>query len=207
MNPAASARQITEAVSELLKSWKSQRGLTEKRDRSDKYPDYLRVWDLREGWSGGAYDITREKKLKEVAIELGLELLTVNNHYRSAFELIIGQPYSPAMWFRVFGVNKFADLTGEGVQGPVTHRRPTVSPTPRPVPESVLGCVSGEGHDVSPTTQVHAPNSAEVARLIEQIRELLPQEPDDARLAERLELGPKALPAIARLREREGEFG
>ena len=154
VNPAASGRQITEAVSELLKNWKSQRGLAEKRDRSDKYPDYLRVWDWREGWTGRDYDITREKKLKEVAVELGLELSTVNNHYRSAFELIIGQPYSPGMWFRVFGVNKFADLTGEGIQGPVTHRRPLVSPTRRPVPESVLGCVSENGDDLSPSAQV-----------------------------------------------------
>ena len=44
-------------------------------------------------------------------------------------------------------------------------------------------------------------------RLIEQIRELLDKESDDARLAERLGLGLEAVPAIARLREREGEVG
>ena len=188
VNPAASGRQITEAASELLKHWKSERGLAEKRDRSDKYPDYLHVWDLREGWTGRVYDIAREKKLKEVAIELGLELSTVNNHYRSAFELIIGQPYSPAMWFRVFAVNKFADMTGEGAQGPVTHRRPLASPTRRPVPETVLGCFSKEGDEVSPSTQILAPDSFDVVRAIEQIRGLLNQEPDDACLAERVGL-------------------
>jgi hypothetical protein len=205
VNPAASGRQITEAVTELLKHWKAERGLAEKRDRSDKYPDYLQVWDLREGWTGRTYDITREKKLKEVAVELGLELSTVNNHYRNAFELIIGHPYSPGMWFRVFGVNKFFDFA-DGVLGPVTHHRPTVSPTRRPVPESVLGCASKEGDEISPSAEVRASHSFDVERLIEQIVKLLHAEPDDARIAERLELGPAAIPAIARLRERQGEL-
>lgn len=205
VNPAASGRQITEALSELLKDWKSERGLSEKRDRSDKYADYLQVWDLREGWTGRDYDITREKKLKEVAIELGVELSTVNNHYRSAFELIVGHPYSPKMWLRLFGVCKFADLTGEGVMGPVTHHRPTVSPTWRPLPEAVLGCVSKEGDDVGPTAEVHAPDSFDVVKLIDRIRGLLEEEPDDARLAVRLGLGQEAVPAIAELREREAE--
>lgn len=71
----------------------------------------------------------------------------------------------------------------------------------------VITCVSEEGDDISPTTQVHAPDSVDVARLIEQIRELLDQEPDDARLAERLGLSLKAVLAIVRLREREGELG
>ena len=206
VNPAASGRQITEAVSDLLKHWKKQRGLEEKRDRSDKYPDYLRVWDLREGWTGSAYDLSQEKKLKEVAVELRLKLSTVGKHYRSAFEMIIGHPYSPDMWIRVFGVNKFADLTGEGIQGPVTHRRPLVSPTRRPIPESVLGCVAKDGASVSPLAESLAPPTLDVAAIIEQIRGLLDQEPNDERLAKRLALEPKAIPAIARLRERNGEL-
>ena len=206
INPAASGRQITEAVSDLLKQWKNQRGLEEKRDRSDKYPDYLRAWDLREGWTGKAYDISREKKLREVAAELGLDRSTVNNQYRSAFEMIIGQPYSPSMWFRVFAVNKFADLTGEGVLGPVTHRRPLVSPTWRPVPESVLGCVSEEGESISPSAGVVSPQDADTLAIVEQIRGLLDQEPDDQRLADRLGLDHKVIPAIASLREHNGEL-
>ena len=206
VNPAASGRQITEAVSELVKHWKDQRGLEEKRDRSDKYPDYLRVWDLREGWTGSAYDLSREKKLKDVAIELEMKLSTVGKHYRSAFEMIIGHPYSPGMWIRVFGVNKVADLTGEGVQGPVTHHRPLVSPTWRPVPETVLGCVSEKGVSISPVAEKHALPNVDASAIIEQIRGLLDQEPDDERLADRLGLDHKVIPAIAYLRERNGEL-
>lgn len=206
INPAASGRQITEAVSDLLKQWKNQRGLDEKRNRSDKYPDYLRVWDLREGWTGNAYDLSREKKLREVAAELGLDLSTVNNQYRSAFEMIIGQPYSPSMWFRVFAVNKLADLTGEGFLGPVTHRRPLVSPTRRPVPESVLACASKEGDPISPSAEVVAPQDTDTLAMVERIRGLLGQEPDDQRLADRLGLDHQVIPAIAYLRERNGEL-
>jgi hypothetical protein len=206
INPAASGRQISEAVSDLLKHWKKQRGLEEKRDRSDKYPDYLRVWDLREGWTGNAYDLLREKTLRQVAAELGLDLSTVNNQYRSAFELIIGQPYSPSMWFRVFAVNKFTDLTGEGVVGPVTHHRPLVSPTRRPVPESVLGCASKEGDSISLSAGVIAPQDTDTWAIGEQIRGLLNEEPDDQRLADHLGLDHRAIPAIAYLRERNGEL-
>ena len=45
-----------------------------------------------------------------------------------------------------------------------------------------------------------------MGKLIEQIRGLLKEEADDGRLAERLGLGPEAVPAIARLRERDGEL-
>jgi AraC-like DNA-binding protein len=206
VNPAASGRQITAAVAESLKHWKSQRGLEEKRDRSDKYADYLRVWDLREGWTGASYDLSREKKLKEVAAELKMEPSTVAKHYRSAFEMIIGRPYSPGMWFRVFGVAKVADLTGDDLLGPVTHRRPSVSPTRRPVPETVLGCVSKEGESRSPSAESHAPESTNTAGIIEQIRSLLNQESDDKRIADRLGLGHEVVPAIAYLRQRNGEL-
>lgn len=154
VNPAASGRQITKAISDLVKQWKSERQLEEKRDRSDKYADYLRVWDMREGWTGEEYDLSREKKLREVAIEIGLDLSTVNNHYRSAFEMIVGQPYLPDLWCRVFAVVKLMDLTGENIVGRVTHHRPLVSPTRRPVPESALGCASKKRDARTPTAAI-----------------------------------------------------
>ncbi|MEI8372315.1 MAG: hypothetical protein WCJ35_05685 [Planctomycetota bacterium] len=206
VNPAASGRQITKAISDLLKQWKNERKLEEKRDRSDKYADYLRVWDLREGWTGEKYDLSREKKLKEVAIELGIELSTVNNHYRSAFEMIVGQPYLPDLWCRVFAVVKLMDLTGENVVGRVTHHRPLISPTWRPIPESVLGCVSQKGDARTPTAAIVVPQEIDICAMVEQIRGLLGQEPDDQRLADRLNLDHKVIPAIAYLRERNGEL-
>lgn len=52
INPAASTRQLREALETLLPEWKEDRGLVEQRSRADKYDAYLRVWDLREGWDG-----------------------------------------------------------------------------------------------------------------------------------------------------------
>ena len=206
VNPAASGRQITKAISDLLKQWKNERKLEEKRDRSDKYADYLQVWDLREGWTGGDYDLSREKKLKEVAVEIGLDLSTVNNHYRSAFEMIVGQPYLPDLWCRVFSVVKLMDLTGENIVGRVTHHRPLVSPTRRPVPESVLGCVSKKGDARSLTAAIRVSQEVDIWAIVEQIRGLLDQEPDDQCLADRLGLDHKVIPAITYLRERNGEL-
>jgi hypothetical protein len=206
VNPAASGRQITGAISDLLRQWKNERRLAEKRDRSDKYADYLRVWDMREGWTGSAYELSREKKLKEVAFDLGLDPSAVNKQYRIAFEMIIGHPYSPDLWCRVFSIVKLMDLTGENIVGRVTHRRPLVSPTRRPVPESVLGCASTEGDPISPSGGAISPPDTDTLATVERIRGLLGQEPDDQRLADRLGLGHQVIRAIAYLRERNGEL-
>ncbi len=48
VNPAASERQIAEDISQLVKQWTKERKLPERRDRSEKYAEYLQVWDLRE---------------------------------------------------------------------------------------------------------------------------------------------------------------
>ena len=63
INPAASERKIGEAIDQLLKQWKDQRGLDERRERVDKYDEYLQVWDLREGWRDGVYDRVRRANL------------------------------------------------------------------------------------------------------------------------------------------------
>jgi DNA-binding CsgD family transcriptional regulator len=206
INPAASARQISEAVSALLKQWKKERDLTDRRDRADKYPDYLRVWDLREGWTGATYDRTAERKLKEIAHQFRLDVSTVNNHYRSAFELIVGYPYSPELWYRTFASLKLVELA---LQGPprVSHRRPLKSPTRRPVPETVLTKGDEVNRGDGPVSSAAATGGdQDVTEMIADIHALFKQGITDEEVAERLGLSREAIPAIAYLRERGEEF-
>ncbi|HAH47973.1 hypothetical protein [Gimesia sp.] len=138
VNPAASQRLISEAIKDLHAQWKNKRELKEQRDRSDKNIKYLDVWDLREGFSNeGTYDVSQERTFKEIAKEQSSPLTTVSNHYRSAFELIIGKPYSPELWWNTMGVFKLNLFNFE--HSVVSQLRPRKSRTPRPVPESILG--------------------------------------------------------------------
>jgi hypothetical protein len=205
INPAASARQISEAVSALLKQWKEERDLTDRRGRADKYPDYLRVWDLREGWTGATYDRTAERKLKEIANQLHLDVSTVNNHYRSAFELIIGHPYSPELWYRTLAPLKLAELASQGLAR-VSGRRPLKSPTRRPVPESVLTKADEADRGEGPVSSAAATGGdQDVAEMIADIHTLLKQGVTDEGVVERLGLSREAIPAITYLRERGEE--
>ncbi len=137
VNPAASAGQITTAIGEMLNDWKSERDLSERRDRSDKYPKYLEVWDLREGWTGSDYDPLAEQTFQEIAQAIGESPSTVSKHYRRAFELITGHPYRPGLWYRIVMPHKIGILGFE--ESPVSRRRPSTSPSRAPVPESRLG--------------------------------------------------------------------
>ena len=147
--------------------------LPECRDRSDKYVEYLQVWDLREGWIGGAYDRTKECKLKDIAAELKLSPSTVNNHYRNGFELIVGYPYSPELWLRMLGVLKLSALRGSEL-GQVSRHRPLKSPSPRPVPESVVCPVGDESDRPGLVSSVaDSADDRDVAELLADIRVLI----------------------------------
>jgi len=206
INPAASGRQVTEGVQSLLSEWKAERQLSERRDRSDKYQDYLQVWDLREGWSGAAYEPARERRFREIARQLRLSVATVNNHYRGAFELIVGYPYSPELWVRTFGLLKFLSLGGTGL-GPVSRRRPLSSYPRRPVPETRLQAkTNDEAAPGSLVAAVSSPDTSGEADLLSDICTLLDAGRTDQQIASELELSDHSLPAIAYLRERRNEF-
>ncbi len=193
INPAASARQIEEAASTLLKEWKLERGLSERRDRTDKYDDYLGVWDLREGWDGGTYDRTKERRLRHVAGELRLSPTTVHNRYCSAFSLIVGRSYSPELWYRVFGPLKLSLLFG-GALGDVSRRRPLKSRTPVPVAESIVS------PDV--VSRYAAPNVGGYWELLQDIQSEIAKGLTDHQIVESLDLSPAMVEAIAVIRER-----
>lgn len=175
INPAASGRQVAAAIGELLKDWKSERELSEHRDRSDKYSEYLGVWDLREGWTGSNYDPRAEKTFQEIAASLGVSPSTVSNHYRRAFELITGHGYRPGLWYRIFLWHKI-DLFGFE-ESPVSRRRPSTSPSRVPVPESRMGV----NLDVvgATTNPADTPEAQELFDLMMDIEKLVSQGKSD----------------------------
>ncbi|MGM0488162.1 MAG: hypothetical protein ACQESR_15540 [Planctomycetota bacterium] len=76
--------------------------IPDRRRRGDKYDDYLRVWDLREGFCEGAYHGDRELRLAKVSQELGIPKATVQSHHKAAFQLITGHTYDPDLWLILF---------------------------------------------------------------------------------------------------------
>ena len=196
INPATSARQATEAVGALLKEWKEQRDLAEQRDRSDKYSKYLEVWDRREGWANGCYDCTRERKFLEIAQEVKESPSTISNQYRRAFELIIGHPYAPSLWWRTMGVHKITEF---GATSIFDGRRPTRSPIRRPVPEAVVDVSSDEVRHVTREESTYT-------ELLTDIRLLLDEGNTNAEIIEKLQLpadNPKCAELIDYIRSRD----
>lgn len=207
INPAASGRQMEAAASALLKEWKSERGLSGRRDRADNYDEYLRVWDLREGWRGGAYDRKQERRLREVAKRLNVHVNTVHNQYCSAFSLIVGHRYSPELWYRAFGMLKLSALTGASV-GEVSRRRPLKSRTRIEVAESVVCSESEEeeGHPLTLTSGSVGADDKDLLLLVEDIGTLIAKKLTDKRIAEELGLSEAAIECIATIRKRGGDL-
>lgn len=189
INPAASERKIGEAIYLLLKEWKDQRGLEERRDRSDKYEEYLQVWDLREGWNQGVYDRTTERTFVEIAEITHRSVSTLNNQYCRAFELIVGQPYSRERWLMCMGPIKLTEIIGMGM---ARTRRPTSSPASRPVPESIVMPVGLE-NATAMTQSVPANAEEDFSQLLMDLESLLSRGDSDAQIAAELELPPEAI--------------
>jgi len=152
LNPELPQRAVTRAVEDFLRQHKTERQIPEHRRRDDKLADYLRVWDLREGWTGAEYDNRKELSLKEVAQLLKLSTSTVMNRYRSAFRSIFGHEYSSGRWLQAMGVLKLSKFGG-GEQSRVAARRPMNDSHRRDVPESVI----------SPGSHVDQPGMLQVA--------------------------------------------
>lgn len=108
INLQSSQRAISDAIETLVSRWKVERNITEIRRRDDKLAEYLEVWDLREGWLAGAYDGTRDRKIREIAAQLQVPQTTVMNRYRSAFQKLTGYEYTPERYIQLFGVLKFS---------------------------------------------------------------------------------------------------
>ena len=195
INAAASSRDVRQAIDRLLVKWKKEHGLSEQRIPSkEKLMTYLEVWDLREGWSQGSYERSAESSLTDIAERRKASVKTIHNHYRNAFELITGHPYSVENWVVLFGFHKidrhFGDL------GRATRLRPLIAHTRREIPESVIS--SNQLPDFVSRNATIEDISAE--QLFAQIKQLIEGGKTNEQIAEELNLQhPDYLP---RLRER-----
>lgn len=192
INPAASMRDITDALSSLLADWKSERGLSEQRVPSrEKLKAYLEIWDLREGWDVGHYDRSRELTFQEIASQKNTSINTIHNQYRSAFRLITGHEYSVDNWCEVFGSLKLDKIFGN--LGRAGRLRPLIQKTRRDIPESVIS--SGELPDFVSTNA--CVEEVPAAGLPHQIKELVSAGKSDEEIACELDLQhPDALPLL-----------
>jgi hypothetical protein len=111
----APLRAIHASVKEFVKRHKEALGAKESRRRDDVVEDYLAAWDAREGWvegvydahakrwAGGRYDASKEKRLREMAVDFRKSVDTVRSRYESAFRIITGHDYDPDLWLVLFG--------------------------------------------------------------------------------------------------------
>lgn len=178
VNPAASGRTISTAMGDLLKDWKTERQLIEQRDRSDKYAQYLNVWDRREGWTGSDYDPKTEQTFAEIAATMHESSSTIGKHYGKAFEMITGHKYRPGLWYRIFMCYKCGLFGFE--DAPVSRRRPAKSPTRNPVPESRLG-IAPENLQTGRGGEARSPNQ-ELLDLMLDVTELIQKGKSDAEI-------------------------
>ena len=139
INLYAPLRTILRAVERLVRDLKKSEGISERRPRPDKLDQYLRAWDLREGWTGNGYEVSAEKSFAEIAVETRSASSTVANRYASAFRLICGHAHTFENWFHLFAVMKLS-----GQYGPACLSRRRVQSGRRKasrvkvVPESTL---------------------------------------------------------------------
>ena len=138
INLNAPQRAIVESVEEYVRTEKERLGIPERRRREESLPDFLAVWDQHEGWTGRDYSRTQYVTFREIGQELATPIETIRNRYNSAFQYITGHEYTPALWFRLFGILKLSQVFGTEAPHWRTIRRPRESPRRRPVPLSRL---------------------------------------------------------------------
>jgi hypothetical protein len=206
INLNAPQRVITAAVEQLVRQWKDERGIGERRRRDDKLEDYLVAWDLREGWSGHQYDGSRERSLREIAGQLGIPLSTAANRYRAAFRLIVGWDYSPPLWGRLLGFLKLSAWVDPAALPKRAGGRPVRNRQPRLVPEAVVQPRHREGSSSILDLCVTSATETALVDLVLDIQELLARGHSNDQIAAKLELaGPRAVEMVDYFRHRHAE--
>ena len=134
---AASQNTILRDIEETVRYWKKRRNIKEVRVRPEKLSECLKVWDLREGWTGADYDRNHERSFPEIVRQMKRPTSTVFSAYRRGFELVTGYPFAPEMWQLLFLRLKFSrERAGEHLSQHV--RRQLVRKSKRPIPDSVV---------------------------------------------------------------------
>jgi hypothetical protein len=208
LHAGASQRAIVRDVERYASNWKKRRNIPEHRIRPEKFRSYLQAWDLKEGWSGGRYDRSRELTFAEVASRLRTTISTVANRYRSAFKLITGHEFRPEIWSLTFGGLYFATLVNRQDSG--KHRRPKhhlQSPSRRPTPDSVVTPERrrGRGEGLVENLTTHR-GDFELVDLVHDVGVLIRRGKNDDQIAAELELPEDGRSMISAMRERLDEY-
>lgn len=171
INPNASGRQVQPEIAKLLKSWKAEYQLSEKRNNSPSEESYLKVWDLREGWSDGAYSLFRELKLRDVAKELKIPISTAHTRYKRAFEIISGHTYSVRNWVDLMGPLKLSSLSKGNSLGGL--KRNITQKAKRDVPSSKLRLTGDSEASFVDLNSIVSPTNRSVLDDFEDLKELI----------------------------------
>ena len=132
-------RAMVEAIGHLVGELKRKLNIFERRRQDALLPDYLNVWDLREGWKDCEYDIPQEHSFREISRLTATPERTAANRYYSAFELISGHSYSFENWVKLFIVVKLNTLLGpDALKRRKVHSSPRAAEAVEQVPESFL---------------------------------------------------------------------
>jgi hypothetical protein len=203
LNAHAPAQRITGAVEEFVRDLKAREGIPNTRRRDDKLPEYLAVWDAREGWTGRGYDPGQERTLQEITLDRKKPLSTVANHYTAAFYWIVGRDYTPELWARLVGFYKAAMF--HDVDELPARYRVLVSERhgPAPVPESRLARRGDRPPPRPVNTAGVNPDELSLNVLVVDIQTLIAKGSDNRSIIEELELtSPDAPLLVEYLRRR-----
>ncbi len=188
----------------MIRQWKDERSIPERRRRDDKLEDYLTVWDLREGWVTDHYDNGRERSLGEIAVALKLSVSTVSNRYQSAFRCIVGHEYNPELWAQLFVPLKLNRWHASETPPNRSEHRPWRSRQHRAVPESTLA-PSVEGRSESGFLHLLGVDADEFRQLdlFLDVQTLIEKGHSNAEILDKLELDAQFGEYIDYLRKRD----
>jgi hypothetical protein len=148
-----------------------------------------------------------ELTYRKIARRLRRPIRTVANHYMAMFQLIVGQPYLPETWLKVFGPLKLSKVLNPVAKPRVSTRRPLKSKSRRPVPETTLGRKEkGSGPVTILESAVSRSVDPRLLNLLIDFRALASQGLTDGEIEAKLELNPATAPRVRDyLRERMEE--
>lgn len=195
ISPVAPRDTWQKDVAEIQADWRRELELETRRDRSKSYPDYLRVWDLREGWFNGEYVSSRTTRLSEIAETLNESMSTVRNWYRSAFQLIFGHSITKDLWDSSMGEYQVSKAVGGHSALSLERTLRAAQSNPQMVNESSLTGGSGDFIESVPAGEAFDSQTA-----TQRIIELIEEGSSNEEIREDLGLGPSIIEAIDYLR-------
>ena len=140
INLFAPQRAIVAAIKSFVKAKKTELDIPEQRRRFEKMEEYLKVWDLREGWVKDHYEIDAELGFASISRNRSDPERTVANNYYSAFEMISGHKYSFEKWVRLSVFSKIMTQKSLSAIRRRIFRDPLTRPKPsiRTIPASTV---------------------------------------------------------------------